>query len=100
MVSQQASTEWDGRARELTIFSREWAVLLPAYFVVVFLLAYFVYFALDIYGAPSLSDTCIFTGEVVAAMSVQSMIHHGARFAFSLPSCMRGEARIYAICMS
>ncbi|KAK0232314.1 PIG-P-domain-containing protein [Armillaria nabsnona] len=41
--------------------SREWAVLLPAYSVVVFLLAYFVYFALAIYGAPSLSDTCTFT---------------------------------------
>ncbi|SJL12929.1 uncharacterized protein ARMOST_16362 [Armillaria ostoyae] len=39
----------------------EWAVLLPAYSVVVFLLAYFVYFALAIYGAPSLSDTCTFT---------------------------------------
>ncbi|KAK0445223.1 PIG-P-domain-containing protein [Armillaria borealis] len=38
--------------------SREWAVLLPAYSrVVVFLLAYFVYFALAIHGAPSLSDT-------------------------------------------
>ncbi|KAK0480822.1 PIG-P-domain-containing protein [Armillaria novae-zelandiae] len=41
--------------------SREWAVLLPAYSVVLFLLAYFVYFALAIYGAPSLSDTCTFT---------------------------------------
>ncbi|PBK70843.1 PIG-P-domain-containing protein [Armillaria solidipes] len=41
--------------------SREWAVLLPAYSVVVFLLAYFVYLALAIYGAPSLSDTCTFT---------------------------------------
>ncbi|KAK0496313.1 PIG-P-domain-containing protein [Armillaria luteobubalina] len=39
----------------------EWAVLLPAYSVVLFLLAYFVYFALAIYGAPSLSDTCTFT---------------------------------------
>ncbi|SJL12931.1 uncharacterized protein ARMOST_16365 [Armillaria ostoyae] len=33
----------------------------PAYSVVVLLLAYFVYFALAIYGAPSLSDTCTFT---------------------------------------
>ena len=82
------------------ILFREWAVLLPAYSVVVFLLAYFVYFALAIYGAPSLSDTCTFTGEVVAAMSVQSVIHYGVRFAFSLPSCMRGGARIYSICSS
>ncbi|KAG7446851.1 PIG-P-domain-containing protein [Guyanagaster necrorhizus] len=41
--------------------NREWAVLLPAYSVVVVLLAYFVYFALAIYGTPSLSDSCTFT---------------------------------------
>ncbi|PBK98835.1 hypothetical protein ARMGADRAFT_986713 [Armillaria gallica] len=57
---------------KLMILFREWAVLLPAYSAVVFLLAYFVYFALAIYGAPSLSDTCTFTGEAVTAVSVQS----------------------------
>ncbi|KAK0465708.1 PIG-P-domain-containing protein [Armillaria novae-zelandiae] len=40
------------------ILFREWAIVHPAYSAVVFLLAYIVYFAQAIYGAPSLSDTC------------------------------------------
>ncbi|KAF9018652.1 hypothetical protein BDZ89DRAFT_959914 [Hymenopellis radicata] len=38
------------------IVFREWAVLLPAYSVVLVLLAYLVYSALAIYGAPSFSE--------------------------------------------
>ncbi|KAJ7108710.1 PIG-P-domain-containing protein [Mycena epipterygia] len=36
--------------------SREWAVLFPAYSVVLGLLTYFVYFALALFGTPSFSD--------------------------------------------
>lgn len=43
--------------------TREWAVLLPAYTVVIFLLAYFVYIALAIYGAPSFSEMRAVTGQ-------------------------------------
>ena len=45
----------------LTI-KREWALLLPAYSVVVFLLAYFVYSALAIYGAPAFNEMRAITG--------------------------------------
>ncbi|KAJ7269642.1 PIG-P-domain-containing protein [Mycena rebaudengoi] len=34
----------------------EWALLFPAYSVVIALLTYFVYFALALFGAPSFSD--------------------------------------------
>ncbi|KAJ7918453.1 PIG-P [Mycena leptocephala] len=36
--------------------SREWAVLFPAYSIVLALLTYFVYFALALYGTPAFSD--------------------------------------------
>ncbi|KAJ7451053.1 PIG-P [Mycena latifolia] len=36
--------------------SREWAVLFPAYSVVLALLTYFMYFALALFGTPSFSD--------------------------------------------
>jgi len=36
--------------------SREWALLLPAYSVVLMFLAYFTYFALAIFGTPAFSD--------------------------------------------
>lgn len=41
---------------------REWAILLPAWSVVVVLLTYFVYFALAIYGTPSFSSMSTMTG--------------------------------------
>ncbi|KAG8786300.1 hypothetical protein FRC15_011730 [Serendipita sp. 397] len=41
--------------------AREWAVLLPAWSVVLFLTAYFVYIALGIYSTPPFSDTSTFT---------------------------------------
>ncbi|KAJ6557956.1 PIG-P-domain-containing protein [Mycena capillaripes] len=36
--------------------SREWAVLFPAYSVILALLTYFVYFALALFGQPTFSD--------------------------------------------
>ncbi|KAJ7741955.1 PIG-P-domain-containing protein [Mycena maculata] len=36
--------------------NREWAILFPAYSVVLVLLTYFVYFALAIFGTPAFSD--------------------------------------------
>ncbi|KAJ6487744.1 PIG-P-domain-containing protein [Mycena sanguinolenta] len=36
--------------------SREWAILFPAWSIVAVLLAYFVYFALALYGTPAFSD--------------------------------------------
>ncbi|KAK7044837.1 PIG-P-domain-containing protein [Favolaschia claudopus] len=36
--------------------SREWAVLFPAWSIVVVLLTYFAYFALALYGTPAFSD--------------------------------------------
>ncbi|KAJ7060999.1 PIG-P [Mycena amicta] len=39
--------------------SREWAILVPAYSVVIGLLVYFVYFALALFGTPSLSDSSV-----------------------------------------
>ncbi|KAJ6627976.1 PIG-P-domain-containing protein [Mycena sp. CBHHK59/15] len=36
--------------------SREWALLFPAWSIVIALLTYFVYFALALYGTPSFSD--------------------------------------------
>ncbi|EIW78625.1 PIG-P-domain-containing protein [Coniophora puteana RWD-64-598 SS2] len=36
--------------------SREWAIFVPAYTVVLVLLTYFVYFALALYNTPSFSD--------------------------------------------
>ncbi|OBZ67528.1 Phosphatidylinositol N-acetylglucosaminyltransferase subunit P [Grifola frondosa] len=41
--------------------SREWALLLPAYGMVVILLTYFTYFALTFAGTPSLSDMSTIT---------------------------------------
>ncbi|KAF7326014.1 PIG-P domain-containing protein [Mycena kentingensis (nom. inval.)] len=43
--------------------SREWAILVPAYLVVICLLTYFVYFALALYGTPSFADTSAFIGS-------------------------------------
>ncbi|KAJ7100011.1 PIG-P-domain-containing protein [Mycena belliarum] len=42
--------------------SRHWAVLVPAYSVVVALLTYFVYFALALFGTPAFGDMCAVTG--------------------------------------
>lgn len=44
-------------------FVREWALLLPAWSVVVFLLAYWSYIALGIYGTPPLNDLSTITGK-------------------------------------
>ncbi|EPQ52083.1 PIG-P-domain-containing protein [Gloeophyllum trabeum ATCC 11539] len=41
--------------------SREWAVLLPAYSIVLVLLTYFTYFALAIAGTPRFSEQCTIT---------------------------------------
>ncbi|KAF7316118.1 PIG-P domain-containing protein [Mycena indigotica] len=41
--------------------SREWAILVPAYSVVVALLTYFVYFALALLATPSFSDSSAIT---------------------------------------
>ncbi|THH01495.1 hypothetical protein EW145_g6898 [Phellinidium pouzarii] len=44
--------------------SREWAILLPAYSVILILLTYFTYWALALYGTPSLGDMCTIIGGV------------------------------------
>jgi hypothetical protein len=43
---------------------REWAVLIPAWSVVLFLTAYFVYIALGIYNTPDLSSMSALTGQL------------------------------------
>nr|GAT46116.1 predicted protein [Mycena chlorophos] len=40
--------------------NREWAILVPAYTVVICLLTYFAYFALALFGTPALADTSAF----------------------------------------
>ena len=47
----------------LFVLHREWAVLLPAWSVVLFLTAYLVYIALAIYATPELSHMSTVTGE-------------------------------------
>lgn len=48
--------DWVIRAAGITWYpAREWAVLLPAWSVILFLIAYFVYIALAIYATPVLS---------------------------------------------
>ncbi|KIP07278.1 hypothetical protein PHLGIDRAFT_105857, partial [Phlebiopsis gigantea 11061_1 CR5-6] len=42
--------------------SREWALLLPAYSVVLVLLTYVAYFALALAGTPAFSDVATVTG--------------------------------------
>lgn len=44
------------------MFDREWALLLPAYSVVLMFLAYFTYFALAIFGTPAFSDMSTMIG--------------------------------------
>lgn len=41
---------------------REWALLFPAYSIVLVLLTYFTYFALALFGTPALSDISTITG--------------------------------------
>ncbi|PSS36960.1 hypothetical protein PHLCEN_2v1176 [Hermanssonia centrifuga] len=45
------------------VLGREWAVLLPAYSVVVVLLTYFTYFSLALAGTPRFSDISTITGS-------------------------------------
>lgn len=45
---------------------REWAVLLPAYSIMLVLLTYVTYFALALSGTPSFSDISTITGEISA----------------------------------
>ncbi|KAH7102545.1 PIG-P-domain-containing protein [Auriculariales sp. MPI-PUGE-AT-0066] len=52
---------WIEGAGVLWFPSREWAILLPAYSIVVALLTYFTYFALAFYGTPSFDDMRAFT---------------------------------------
>jgi hypothetical protein len=59
---------WDSRPWSVcdcsyASFVREWALLLPAWSVVVFLLAYWSYIALGIYGTPPLNDLSTITGK-------------------------------------
>lgn len=41
---------------------REWAILVPAWTIVVILLTYFVYFALALYGTPPFTSMSSITG--------------------------------------
>lgn len=58
---------WDSIYSSVTVltllFVREWALLLPAWSVVVFLLAYWSYIALAFYGTPPLNDLSTITGK-------------------------------------
>ncbi|KAL1746031.1 PIG-P [Schizophyllum fasciatum] len=45
--------------------NREWALLLPAYSIVLVLLTYFTYFALALYGQPAFSDARTITDSYV-----------------------------------
>lgn len=46
---------------------REWAILVPAWSVTTFLLAYFVYLALAIVQTPSFSEMRTVTGQSIGA---------------------------------
>ena len=45
---------------------REWALLVPAWSIVVALLTYFTYFSMTIRGTPAFSDISTYTGRLVS----------------------------------
>lgn len=51
----------------------EWSILFPAWSVMLFLTAYFVYIALGIYNTPSLSDMNTVTGKSYEAMYLSAI---------------------------
>ena len=48
---------------------REWALLVPAYGMVLVLLTYFTYFALALAGTPAFSEMRAITGECTTRLS-------------------------------
>ena len=47
---------------------REWALLIPAWSIVVVLLTYFTYFSMAIRSTPAFSDICTYTGRLVSIL--------------------------------
>ena len=54
----------------VSIRDREWALLLPAYSVVLIMLTYFVYWALAISATPSFSDMATIVGTGVVPFEI------------------------------
>lgn len=60
----------------VVVLRREWALLLPAYSIVLVLLTYFTYFALALADTPSFSDVSTITGAPFHAGGLGRMPAH------------------------